>query len=553
MSTNYLQLIKSINTPQPPPGRTEQPLTAQQGRDGLHPYAAAAVAAELDRLDRLPRPWTAGSYWDQTTFEVACNLLEIAHSPWSGYSPADAETDLRARAPRDERWGVRQHDKCWRSAIDRVAGAGRPEPDPGATIPPVTTIDGPSEAQLTDFWAARPELTHLHTYARARRVSPWAVLACTLARVATATPYIVGLPPTVGGRASLNLFVGLVGRSGTGKGAAEAVAADAYRVGYIETHRIGSGEGIAHGYMQRTRGGGVEWRDDTHAVLFTVPEIDTMAALGDRKGATLMPELRSAWSGERLGFGYADPTKRLPVPAHEYRMALICGIQPHRAAYILDDADGGTPQRFLWMPATDPDAPDLPPAAPQPLDWVMPPLPTLRNAHGGVDITVCDTARRLIDTAALARHRGQVDALDGHALLSRLKVAAILGIMQERWTVTDEDWDLAGIILGVSDHVRGRVAQALRSKAHESNLARADAEASRVIHVTDKVANAAAKRVCGVVLRKLRAAPDGLSGSELRRAVASRDRANFVEALDRLIEAGQVVQDESKYRAKEET
>lgn len=548
MTTNYLQLIKSANTG---PGRTTAPTSSGPVRDGTHPYAAAAIAAELHRLDQLPRPWAPGSYWDATTFEVACNLLELAHSPWSGYTLTDAEHDLRAHAPRDDKWAERQHDKCWRSALDRVAGTGRPEPAPGET-PPVTILTGPTETELTDFWAARPELTHLHTFARARRVSPWAVLGATLARIVTATPYTIGLPPIVGGRASLNLFVGLVGRSGTGKGAAEAVSADAYHVGYIETHRIGSGEGIAHGYMERTRTG-VEWRTDDHAVLFTVPEIDTMAALGDRRGATLMPELRSAWSGERLGFGYADPTKRLPVPAHEYRMALICGIQPHRASYILDDADGGTPQRFLWMPATDPDAPDIPPTAPSPLIWERPPLPDIRNAHGGIDMTVCDTARKLIDAAALARQRGQVDALDGHALLSRLKVAAALGIMQTRWSVTDDDWDLAGTIMGVSDHVRGRVARALASKAREANLARADAEASRAVHVGEKVADAATKRVCGVVMRKLRAADDWMAGAELRRAVAGRDRAHFTDALDRLIEAGQVVSDGPKYRAKEES
>ena len=95
---------------------------------GLHPYATSAVAGELARLDALPRPWAPGSYWDSTTFEVACNLVELANSGWSGYSLADAERDLFVRAPSDDRWGAREHRQKWDSARQKVGTTGRPEP-----------------------------------------------------------------------------------------------------------------------------------------------------------------------------------------------------------------------------------------------------------------------------------------------------------------------------------------------------------------------------------------------------------------------------------------
>ena len=311
-------------------------------RGDVHPYAAAAIAAELGRLDALPRPWHEGARWDTTTFEVACNLLELANSPWSGYTLADAERDLMAHAPADTRWGRTKHEAKWASAQARVGGAGRDEPAPGTEYTP-NVIEVPitdlAPAVETGFWDERKILRHLHDYARARRVSPWAVLGVTLARIITATPVEVALPPIVGGKASLNLFVGLVGPSGSGKGAAEAVSADAVHVGYITSHNVGSGEGIAHGYKRRIKGE-LEWVDDRHAVLFSVPEIDSLAAQGDRRGATLMPQLRSGWTGEQLGFGYADPTKRIIVEAHQYRLCLVAGIQPGRAACLLDDADG---------------------------------------------------------------------------------------------------------------------------------------------------------------------------------------------------------------------
>jgi hypothetical protein len=103
------------------------PIRNDESRE-LHPYAAKAIAAELGRLDALPRPWRDGAQWDDTTFQVACNLLEFANSPWSGYRRDTAEADLFAHAPRDEAWGVRQHEQKWRSAEAAVGAQGRPEP-----------------------------------------------------------------------------------------------------------------------------------------------------------------------------------------------------------------------------------------------------------------------------------------------------------------------------------------------------------------------------------------------------------------------------------------
>lgn len=129
-----------------PKGTIERPtlhLVDAPRRDGLHPYAAAAIAGEIKRLDDLPRPWSPNSYWDQTTFDVACNLLELANSAWSGYSRSDAEGDLYAHAPADARWGAREHETKWNSALDRVGAQGRPEPAPGERWePPVVTVLG---------------------------------------------------------------------------------------------------------------------------------------------------------------------------------------------------------------------------------------------------------------------------------------------------------------------------------------------------------------------------------------------------------------------------
>ena len=534
----HLEVVKTVTTPR------------REARDGLHPYANSVVNAELARLDDCKSvPIGHKPSWDDTTFEVACNLLEIANSPWSGYSVGQARSDLFASAPRDEGFDERRIEQKWISAEKRVGNTARPEPAPQDT-PSLTVLPTPPPAPDLEpadedaFWDARPILRHLHDFARARMVSPWAVLGITLARLVTATPHQVCLPPTIGGKASLNQFVGIVGPSGSGKGAAEAVAAEALLLGkHIVSYNVGSGEGIAHGFMHRAKGE-LKWNDDDHAVLFSVPEIDSLAAQGDRRGATLMPQLRSAWTGEALGFGYADPTKRILIPSHEYRLCLVAGIQPARAACLLDDADGGTPQRFLWMPATDPGAPDVAPPEPEPMTWGGVDLGRFAT-FGGIRMQVCDVAVDLIKTTHLARVRGQGHGLDGHALLARLKVAAALALADSRLEVAEEDWDLSEIIAKKSAAVRGQVVAHLAAQARVSNEAKAEAEATRAVRVDERRADEAVKRVARKLAARLRSEGDWLPRSALRKAITSADRAWFDEALARLLEAGRVELDSS--------
>jgi hypothetical protein len=96
--------------------------------DGRDPEAQKWIEEELARLDDLPQPWAPGSYWDDTTFSVACALLRIANSNWSGYSEEDALLDLLDHAPSDDAWGARQHREKWRSAREAVGPAGRMNP-----------------------------------------------------------------------------------------------------------------------------------------------------------------------------------------------------------------------------------------------------------------------------------------------------------------------------------------------------------------------------------------------------------------------------------------
>jgi len=402
-----------------------------------------------------------------------------------------------------------------------------------------------ADTERDDFWTSRRELAHVRDFARSRRAAPWAVLGCVLARVVAHVEPFVTLPPIVGGDASLNLFLGLVGPSGGGKGAAEAAAQDAVRytrdpdTSPVEAG-VGSGEGIAHTYLRYVPGRkGEPGSVEQHATraLFRAPEVDTLAALKGRQGSTLLPKLRDAWIGDSLGFAYADVTRRLDLQAHQYRLCLIVGIQPTRAGILLDDADGGTPQRFLWLPTMDANVPEQAPCEPPPIDWHMPPLTKASvSPTGRRNLPVCDTARTAIDQAAVARHQGRVHALNGHALLCRLKTAAALALLNGRAAVTDDDWSLAGTVIAVSDTTRAGVIRSLAARGEATTIARGKAEGLRSV-VADETKNEhTTQRVSRLIMRNL--GGEWTTRSDVWKSVASRDRHVFDDAWERLLAAG---------------
>jgi hypothetical protein len=103
-----------------------------------------------------------------------------------------------------------------------------------------------------------------------------------LTRVIVAIAPHIQLPALVGGQMSLNLFLALVGRSGAGKDAALAIGDAAIGVGPVEIRTPGSGEGIAHCFVTRTKTG-IE--QHTTAVLFIAAEVDALTQLVAGQGS----------------------------------------------------------------------------------------------------------------------------------------------------------------------------------------------------------------------------------------------------------------------------
>lgn len=413
-----------------------------------------------------------------------------------------------------------------------------PEHRASVQVVSIDEITGEVTEQDVPLWEARPILAHLRSFALARMVSPCAVLGVTLLRALALVPPTIVLPALIGGHGSLNAFVALVGPSGVGKGAAEATAAEAIRwPGDIYTAPVGSGEGIAHQYAHRERG---EIIHDRHAVLFSVPEVDTLTALGGRQGATLLTQLRSAFSGERLGYSYADPTRRIPIERHSYRLGMTVGVQPEKAGPLLGDADGGTPQRFVWLPATDTQiCADVKPA-PEPWRLELPAWGLIRThtASGLRVADIPDEVARYVRERHAARARGEGDTLDGHATFARLKVAYALAVLDGRPNMEMSDWDISGAIMRISDSVRKGVTETLTAQRRAADQAREESAARRAVAESRALDAEAIRRVSRSVTRRLVDGPVGRV--ELTRAAASRDREHLVAALDQLLAAGEI-------------
>ncbi len=518
------------------PRHLDQLLAQAPGADRsgqMHALVAAAIEWGFDdgQVHQLvdQHPASLDKYGKRLEREVDRALGKLRPSHPHAGQPCD-----KAGCPNTPRWMTGS------AVIDWPA----PRPDVGAQpadedVPP---------ADVGGFWQERPVLQHIHTFARARMTSPLAVLGVVLTRVLVAVSPEYVLPPLVGGHGSLNQFLAIVGSSGSGKGAAETAGADAVDVvSYIDVQTAGSGEGLVRLFGHRDKD---EVFRDRQAVLLSVPEVDNLVALRSRQGATLMPVLRSAWSGEKLGFSYIDQSKAIPLERHSYRLGVILGVQPGRAAPLLDESDGGTPQRFIWMPATDRDAPDETPADPG--TWRIKHLGSVLNAHFRArrqtdhlrTLTLPNSVVQEVRDNRRANVRGEAHALDGHAMFARLKVAVAFALLAERAEVTEDDWRLSGVVMAVSDSTRAGVQQHLSAQARTSNLARARADGERTAVAEDVTAEHNTQRCSRFVLKHLRVKGGHASRSEIRRALPSRDRQWFDDALARVIAAGQVVTEE---------
>lgn len=390
------------------------------------------------------------------------------------------------------------------------------------------------------FYESRPELAHIRQAAHCRGRAADAVLGVALARVAVLTPPTLRLPAPIDSEGTLDIAVTVIGRSGSGKSGAAKCARSLLPIEADDLAEVGlgSGEGVIEAYLGMVEEVDLEGKSQRvkrqvrRGVLFMLDEGQALAEMGGRRGSTLLPTIRSGWGGEMLGQANASEDRRRQLAASEYRFALVAGFQLEHATALLDDAAGGTPQRFLFLPAHDPRIPDDAPPWPGRLAW-RPPLH--QTGPMGLDSTVAAEIRR----RGLAMARGEVDdrdPLDSRRDLVRLKVAGLLAVLAGRTDIDAEDWALAGQVVDTSDLVRSSIIDAARSRAREAERVRTAQLARRAASLDDDAASRALEDMAKAIARHVhRGKCDG--GCRRRcvtQATASKHRkmATIDDALD---------------------
>jgi hypothetical protein len=197
-------------------------------------------------------------------------------------------------------------------------------------------------------------------------------------------------------------------------------------------------------------------------------------------------------------------------------------------------------------------------------------------------VWLAEPVRREVLTELDAKSRGEWHGsdLDQHRTLNRLKVAAVLGILQlaqrpgqdpatiallgetvpdqheeavpdagiywpdrpDSYAITEEDWQLAGVVVEKSDATREALIEAGAEHARRRNRARAQEEAERAVIVDEGRDAAMGRRAADTIMRKLDREGGEASAADLKRALRSDLRPSAQEALDALAAIGRIEQ-----------
>lgn len=410
------------------------------------------------------------------------------------------------------------------------------------------------DATLDDVWECSDVTRHIRAVARGQIVGPMTLLLSVMTHATMLVPPHIVLPNIVGGYGSLNMFVGLVSPSGGGKGASSSVIDMCMNFDRdVYDRNIGTGEGITAQYGKWDKDAAVWSRT---SVLFTAPEIGTLGSLTNRNGATGVDELCKAWSGEKLGFSNRSAETSIQMHNHRYRMGFIAGVQPAKAGVLIDHIDGGFPQRWLFANPHDPGAGKF--ATPEPIDWpgnaALDRMDTpddemhLDRKQHRSNYVVLDVPEHVQDSIRdFHIYRiadGEIDPMDSHTMLMRLKVAASFAFLHGRFeAVTDADWDMAGAIMRHHRETRRWMMAEMYEARAKEGTARAKA-AGRNRAVQDEAQHAAQlSRVVEAMRKMIASFPDGgMKGADFKKPFRSAVREQYFEEAEALlIQSGELV------------
>lgn len=463
----------------------------------------------------------------------------------------------------DDGWGL--DDDPWAGMVDE---SGFPFEIPDAIEVTKADLDsGARSPQLfnlpDEFWGTREVFKRVRQQARADGTSPDAVLGAVLARASAMCSHEMKFDS--GKPGAFNTFVNVVAPTGFGKTEAMRSAqrlilppsylADIHGNVDMDKFRdgvgLGSGEGLTEVFMgmkdvetgEITKYGPNKGEPKTrpvktqvrHNAFMFMDEGESLNKMLERKGATVGQAIRTAWTGAQMGASNAQETTTRFVADGSYSMGLLIGWQPKAAQLLIADAGGGTPQRFVWLSAVDPEMPLEPDERPDPIR--LPLCDGAGHAVTGLVHFPVEIKRSLRSQLVGKHHSGDAGAeLESHEPLMRCKLAALLCLLDDRRMVSADDWRLAGMIWQVSCAVRDRlVAFGVQQRERERQAREDDETRMATARELAKVqVSADVERVARRIWRAVKAADDAfvpIKKAAVRQDKMGRDKPLFNAAL----------------------
>ncbi|MFB4275785.1 bifunctional DNA primase/polymerase [Nonomuraea sp. MTCD27] len=528
-------------------GKDDRGISATTGRnaaDRLYVFSTSTIFEAEKPYDKFAAYTliTEGSITPETCKRAAKALRAEGYGsplPDRTPRPAPAATDVRDAAPED----LPPHP------------ADDPADDPAAVGDDEGWEAVPARRRgllPDDFWEARPTLRHIRQAAHARARSGDIVLGGLLARLSSLLPPELRADTGVGSPACMNMFVILLGASGSGKSSAawiprRLLPAPA-RIDFLDELPLGSGEGIAEAYMGEQhvetdevfRSGPKKGERKTevvrmqvrHNALFYADEGESLTKqLFGRLGATVGESLRRAWTGGTIGQFNGHKVNTRVIESGTYSLGMVVGFQPETALPLLEDAPAGTPQRFLWCSSIDPAIPEDVVDEPGPLDLTL-----MRRGFGETPkATFAVPLLRQIRFDDRARATGELKLppLDSHKPLMLVKLSVLFAILDDRLDVTVEDWQLAEQVWATSCELRDALLEYAARHAAEENEKRTKLHVDRELraHTAKASSDRNIERVARRAAKRVHEA-GGMTRGALLKAIAYRDRDLLPAALN---------------------
>jgi hypothetical protein len=339
----------------------------------------------------------------------------------------------------------------------------------GISGQPRTPTHGVSDGWLSDdFWTATPWLEAVRVAAWGNGKCPEGLLGAVLSAYSVRIPSSIRVAPIVHGVASpLNLYVALCGPSGSGKSSTMAMAqqlCDAYDTElYHYGVNLRSGEGLVTEAIipQQTKRG--EPPPEPRFRLGLQVEFDegkTLAVQNDRSGATMVPYLTTAWSGQRgkhVGGTKSAGSERFP--ADLVRVSLVLGVQYGVAGSLFtgDVESLGFPGRFLYFGMDNPGPKLVAGEQRRVVPLILPRYHPGDTSRAIGEMTFPLSIQQEILDWDYARSTVGGSAIDGHRMLLRARLTCLLALMDDFAQPELIHWQLAGEIETHSLATRQRV------------------------------------------------------------------------------------------------